>query len=150
MANATLVLNAGSSSLKFAMFEQVAGLPSLIKGGVSSLEKGPRLKVSNSRGELAKDEKLGSEPIGIPAALGFVFNEISERGLAKRISTIGHRIVHGGHEWKDGSFEHWFSIHGKRNMRIGIATDHGGFSLKEELVKQLREAGHDVEIVDYH
>jgi ribose 5-phosphate isomerase B len=29
-------------------------------------------------------------------------------------------------------------------MRIGIATDHGGFNLKEELVKQLREAGHDV------
>ncbi len=29
-------------------------------------------------------------------------------------------------------------------MRIGIATDHGGFNLKEELVKQLREGGHDV------
>jgi len=29
-------------------------------------------------------------------------------------------------------------------MRIGIATDHGGFNLKEELVKQLREAGHEV------
>jgi ribose 5-phosphate isomerase B len=35
----------------------------------------------------------------------------------------------------------------KRNMRIGIATDHGGFNLKEELVKQLREAGH--EVVDF-
>ena len=32
-------------------------------------------------------------------------------------------------------------------MRIAIATDHGGFNLKEELVKQLREAGH--EIVDF-
>ena len=32
-------------------------------------------------------------------------------------------------------------------MRIGIATDHGGFDLKEELLKQLREAGH--EIVDF-
>ncbi len=29
-------------------------------------------------------------------------------------------------------------------MRIGIATDHGGFDLKEELIKQLREAGHEV------
>ena len=29
-------------------------------------------------------------------------------------------------------------------MRVGIATDHGGFDLKEELAKQLREAGHDV------
>ena len=32
-------------------------------------------------------------------------------------------------------------------MHVGIATDHGGFSLKEELVARLRAAGHDV--VDY-
>ncbi len=29
-------------------------------------------------------------------------------------------------------------------MRLGIATDHGGFGLKEDLVAQLRAAGHDV------
>src|SRR2546427_12765643 len=29
-------------------------------------------------------------------------------------------------------------------MRVGIATDHGGFALKEELVAQLRSAGHEV------
>ena len=32
-------------------------------------------------------------------------------------------------------------------MRIGIATDHGGFSLKEELLSQLRAGGH--EVVDF-
>ena len=32
-------------------------------------------------------------------------------------------------------------------MRVGIATDHGGFSLKEELIARLRAAGH--EIVDF-
>jgi ribose 5-phosphate isomerase B len=32
-------------------------------------------------------------------------------------------------------------------MRVGIATDHGGFSLKEDLVARLRAAGH--EVVDY-
>ena len=32
-------------------------------------------------------------------------------------------------------------------MRVGIATDHGGFSLKEELITRLRAAGH--EIVDF-
>jgi ribose 5-phosphate isomerase B len=32
-------------------------------------------------------------------------------------------------------------------MRIGIATDHGGFELKENLAARLREAGHTV--VDY-
>ena len=29
-------------------------------------------------------------------------------------------------------------------MKVGIATDHGGFALKEELVAQLRGAGHEV------
>ena len=29
-------------------------------------------------------------------------------------------------------------------MRIGIATDHSGFVLKEELVAELREARHEV------
>jgi len=29
-------------------------------------------------------------------------------------------------------------------MRVGIATDHGGFGLKEELVACLRTAGHEV------
>lgn len=29
-------------------------------------------------------------------------------------------------------------------MRIGIATDHGGYGLKEELIAQLREARHEV------
>ena len=32
-------------------------------------------------------------------------------------------------------------------MRIGIATDHGGFALKEELLGQLRATGH--EVVDF-
>jgi ribose 5-phosphate isomerase B len=29
-------------------------------------------------------------------------------------------------------------------MRLGIATDHGGFALKEELATRLRDAGHEV------
>src|SRR5438876_3263306 len=32
-------------------------------------------------------------------------------------------------------------------MRLGIATDHGGFGLKEELLARLRAAGH--EVVDF-
>jgi len=32
-------------------------------------------------------------------------------------------------------------------MRVGIATDHGGFALKEELVAQLRATGY--EIIDF-
>jgi ribose 5-phosphate isomerase B len=35
-------------------------------------------------------------------------------------------------------------------MRVGIATDHGGFGLKEELVAHLREAGHEVLDIGAH
>jgi ribose 5-phosphate isomerase B len=36
---------------------------------------------------------------------------------------------------------------GKGIMRLGIATDHGGFELKETLAQRLRKAGH--EVVDF-
>src|SRR5206468_282161 len=36
------------------------------------------------------------------------------------------------------------SHRGEDTMRVGIATDHGGFGLKGDLVAQLRAAGHDV------
>ena len=35
-------------------------------------------------------------------------------------------------------------------MRIAIATDHGAFHLKEELVAHLREAGHEIIDVGAH
>ena len=35
-------------------------------------------------------------------------------------------------------------------MRVGIATDHGGFGLKQELVAELRAAGHEVEDFGAH
>src|SRR5262249_61643021 len=33
---------------------------------------------------------------------------------------------------------------GGNAMRVGIATDHGGFELKEDLMARLRSAGHQV------
>jgi len=35
-------------------------------------------------------------------------------------------------------------------MRVGIATDHGGFGLKEEMVAYLRETGHQIVDVGAH
>ncbi len=35
-------------------------------------------------------------------------------------------------------------------MRIGIATDHGGFWLEEELIVRLRAAGHEIEDFGAH
>ena len=35
-------------------------------------------------------------------------------------------------------------------MRVGIATDHGGFGLKEELITRLKTAGHEVVHLSAH
>jgi ribose 5-phosphate isomerase B len=35
-------------------------------------------------------------------------------------------------------------IEERKIMRIGIATDHGGFELKEKLAARLRQAGHEI------
>src|SRR5262249_39857127 len=47
----------------------------------------------------------------------------------------------------DGGANHSNVRARRHDMRIGMATDHGGFSLKEELLSQLRAAGH--EVVDF-
>jgi ribose 5-phosphate isomerase B len=39
---------------------------------------------------------------------------------------------------------------GLSNMRVGIATDHGGFALKQELLEQLRAGGHEIDDFGAH
>jgi ribose 5-phosphate isomerase B len=64
-----------------------------------------------------------------------------DAGTPRRLGKPDGEYVNGMREF----LEHRFSIPIKgKNMRIGIATDHGGFHLKEELVKQLLSARHQV------
>lgn len=100
MTDAILVLNAGSSSLKFAVFETMTGLPLLMKGSITSLWDRPRLRVWNAEGGLDKDDVLGASAIGMKAALEFVAAEIDARHPLERVSAVGHRIVHGGHAYR--------------------------------------------------
>jgi acetate kinase len=99
MTDAVLVLNAGSSSLKFAVFERLRELPLLAKGSISSLHDNPRLKVWLAGCEPAKEMPLGPEPVGIRAAIERIVAEIYGCGLCGQIAAVGHRIVHGGHDF---------------------------------------------------
>jgi acetate kinase len=86
-----LVLNAGSSSLKFALFE--AGSRSW-HGQVEGIGTRPRLVIDGA-GPAAARELPAS--IGHAAALKEILNALAERGVAlEAISACGHRIVHGG------------------------------------------------------
>ena len=57
--DAILVLNGGSSSLKFAVFEGRDELPVLLRGNVSSLGEHPRLRAEGTAGRPGIDRSLG-------------------------------------------------------------------------------------------
>lgn len=97
MTAAILVLNAGSSSLKFAMYERRESLPLILRGSVSSLSAHPRLRLST--GKAAEERSLGRKSLEIGAAIEVVAAEIGERGSGHSVAAVGHRIVHGGRDF---------------------------------------------------
>jgi len=98
MSDAILVLNAGSSSLKFALFGENPDLPLMMKGGISSLHDAPVLKVSTAGGE-TEETRLEANGLDIEPAVERIIAEITDRGFHSRIGAVGHRIVHGGREF---------------------------------------------------
>jgi len=68
MNSAILVLNGGSSSLKFAAFEARDELPLLLRGGVSSIGGRPRLRVDATATSPRQDRSLAEGPITIARA----------------------------------------------------------------------------------
>ncbi|WP_342587445.1 acetate/propionate family kinase [Manganibacter manganicus] len=98
-----LALNAGSSSLKFALYERRASLPLVLKGSVASLNSNPRLRVSGA-GEPARQRDLGAGPLDIGAAVEIVADEIRSMVGVSRLEAVGHRIVHGGRTFTSPAF----------------------------------------------
>ena len=87
-----LTLNAGSSSLKFAVFDAVK-LQAMVRGQISAFENGLVLSSGKIRLVLPSDAVLSKT---LPLLLGW----LEEQGYASNaFSGIGHRIVHGGTEF---------------------------------------------------
>lgn len=103
MTDAILVLNGGSSSLKFAVFEGRDDLSLLLRGSVSSLGQRPRLRVVPVGGAPEIDRSLGDGPIDIDKAFAAVAALLADRDLLRRIGRVGHRIVHGGRDFTEAT-----------------------------------------------
>ena len=94
-----LVLNAGSSSLKFAVFEESAeGLAALCIGQVEGIGAAPRLHVRDAgRQPLhTQDWAGGGAPGDHAAALGVIITWLEAMLAGRPVIGIGHRVVHGG------------------------------------------------------
>ncbi|TGQ53124.1 acetate/propionate family kinase [Mesorhizobium sp. M1C.F.Ca.ET.193.01.1.1] len=99
MSDAILVLNGGSSSLKFALFQRREELHLLVRGSVSSIGSHPRLHIASTAFSPEIDRSLGDGPIDIAKAFEAVASFLAGHGFLHQIGKVGHRIVHGGREF---------------------------------------------------
>lgn len=96
-ASRLLTLNAGSSSLKFALYEAGPGLPLRLSGQVSQLGAAPRLCVR--AGEDVMADEPWPETQGLDAVMERTLDWVAGANGGEGLQAVGHRIVHGGLEF---------------------------------------------------
>lgn len=101
-----LVLNCGSSSIKYQLFDLPSGVV-LAKGIVEKIGlKGSFLKNERFDGDKVKlDGEILDHQTGIEYILGLMISK--KRGVIKElneIDAIGHRVVHGGETFKESCY----------------------------------------------
>src|SRR5277367_5990548 len=102
MTDAVLALNAGSSSIKFGLFDlDDERRPKLVAKGLLE-DKGdrPHLVVRDSAGGVLEDRGW-KKSASSHDALEQMLDGIERRLGADRLIGVGHRIVHGGREFVD-------------------------------------------------
>ena len=99
MSDAILVLNAGSTSLKFGAYAVDASrsLPLLCLGQIESMESDPHFVVNNAAGKQLGVHEWGKDhAIDHKTALHFVITWLEANLGDSKIIAAGHRIVLGG------------------------------------------------------
>jgi len=97
MSDAILTLNAGSSSLKFALFEIKDGRRLLLaaKGEIEKMDSAPHLTAQDAQGKLIAEQSWAAAP-AYDALIAQVLSWAESRLNGDRLIAVGHRIVHGG------------------------------------------------------
>ena len=96
--DAILVVNAGSSSVKFQIFgnEEAGALPRLIKGQIDGIGTRPRLSAEGSDRSSLIDRTYAPDKVpDVPAAIAVVASWLRETQSFNLVA-VGHRVVHGG------------------------------------------------------
>jgi len=97
--DAILVLNAGSSSVKFSTFRSSGGLLAReLRGQVAGLGTAPRLTARRGT-EAVVDRAIAHAPTSHADALGILLDFLRGELQGARIVGVGHRVVHGGLEF---------------------------------------------------
>ena len=101
MADLVLVLNAGSSSLKFGMYQrrEEGDLALVAKGQVEGIGTGPRLSAKDESGATLVDQELSADVCDASSALDQLAEWLSSRFDRESLAAVGHRVVHGGQQF---------------------------------------------------
>jgi acetate kinase len=102
MTNAILVLNAGSSSLKFTVFASGEDdrLAARIRGVLEAIDGKARFRATDASGAVIGEHAWNEDaPPRHAGALDFLFEWLQARGDDTRLVAVGHRVVHGGAEF---------------------------------------------------
>lgn len=98
MSQSLLVLNSGSSSIKFRLFS-VTPLALQAQGKVTGIGGHTHLQVIDSEGHTLLDESLNEAANDHEQALDRLLSWGEQQGLMAELQAAGHRVVHGGTEF---------------------------------------------------
>jgi acetate kinase len=103
MIDVILVLNAGSSSIKFRVFEVGSELRLVLRGQVDGLYTGARFRVYDRNGAaLPADMSVApasGEPLGHEGGIAVIGDFLRGYGEGYQVVAAGHRVVHGGERY---------------------------------------------------
>jgi len=97
MDDGILTLNAGSSSIKFALFAQREPLPHVpeLSGQIDGLGARPHLKAKDASGRTEDADLPLEKDAAHRAALAFLVDWLHAHASGRRVVAVGHRVVHG-------------------------------------------------------
>ena len=95
-ADCIAVLNAGSSSIKFALYEAASAGELLFRGQVERLGLEPHLRVSDAAGKTVAERNWGSGELDHHDATNEILKLERELLAGRAVRAFGHRVVHGG------------------------------------------------------
>lgn len=101
MSDRILVINAGSSSIKYSVFAQSNGALTLtIRGQIDGIGSAPHFIAEDAHGtRLAEHSWPSDAPLGHEALFEYLLNWLSDEHGDGGVAAAGHRVVHGANKY---------------------------------------------------
>jgi acetate kinase len=96
MTGCIAVLNAGSSSIKFAVYEPGSTEIARFRGRVEQIGVAPRLEIVDTEGTRVAEQSWRKDALDQRAATQELLKTAAELLRGTEVSGVGHRVVHGG------------------------------------------------------